>query len=53
MRVGTPEQRFIYCSIREMSRLHSQMGDPLHSLLILSEQILDMEREMFELWAIK
>lgn len=50
MRVGTSEQRFIFTSIRVLATLDNEMGSPLHSLLIIADELTEIEKEMFELW---
>ncbi|CAL6013778.1 Diphthine_synthase [Hexamita inflata] len=50
MRVGTDDQKFIYCSIGEMAKLAEHMGAPLHSLVVLGNIVSDMEQEMLNLW---
>ena len=53
MRVGTDSQRFICCSIKEMATLDTEMGAPLHSLVVLGNEVSDMEEEMLKLWIMK
>lgn len=33
-----------------MATLDDEMGAPLHSLLILADELTELEKEMFELW---
>ena len=50
MRVGTDEQRFIYTTLKQMATLEKEMGAPLHSLVVLGNEVSDMEQEMLNLW---
>ncbi|KAH0570639.1 Diphthine synthase [Spironucleus salmonicida] len=52
MRVGTDAEKYLCAPIKTMAMLPDEiMGEPLHSVLVLGNDISDMEAQMFNLFA--